>query len=339
VGLLNNLVADERTIYFAGGCFWGVQRYFQNMPWVLDTRVGYANGQADAVERDSEEVRYETIGKYAYAETVQVTYDARALTAQTLTKRFFEVIDPASLNRQGGDAGVQYRTGVYYDADMLSTDDVTQIAGVFDEMSQKLAEEGKELVVEFEPLREFYTAEDYHQDYLEKNAGGYCHIDLALLNKRWPLIDKALYPRPPKEVLEQKLNALQYNVTQNSATEKPFTGALDANFQKGIYVDITTGEPLFLSADKFDSGCGWPSFSKPIDSFSLHELEDLSIKQRPRVEVRSSAGDAHLGHVFTDGPADKGGLRYCINSASLRFVPLKEMAAQGYGYLAGLVGF
>jgi peptide methionine sulfoxide reductase msrA/msrB len=337
VGLLNDLVADECTVYFAGGCFWGVQRYFQNMPWVLDTRVGYANGQADAVERDSEEVRYETIGKYGYAETVEVTYDARALTAQTLTKRFFEVIDPTSVNRQGGDAGVQYRTGVYYDAGIRS-EDLTQIAGVFDAMRQKLADGGKQLAVEFEPLREFITAEDYHQGYLEKNTGGYCHIDLALLNKRWPLIDKALYPRPSQEELEQKLNTLQYNVTQNSATEKPFTGALDANFQKGIYVDITTGEPLFLSADKFDSGCGWPSFSKPIDSFSLQEFEDLSIKQRPRVEVRSSAGDAHLGHVFTDGPAELGGLRYCINSASLRFVPLEAMQAQGYGYLEGLVG-
>jgi peptide-methionine (R)-S-oxide reductase len=122
----------------------------------------------------------------------------------------------------------------------------------------------------------------------------------------------------------------QYRVTQESATERPGTGELLYNKEPGIYVDIVSGEPLFASSDKFESGCGWPSFTKPIEPANVNELRDSSYGMI-RTEVRSTHGDSHLGHVFDDGPADRGGLRYCINSASLRFIPRDEMEAEGYG--------
>ena len=147
-----------------------------------------------------------------------------------------------------------------------------------------------------------------------------------------PLIDPAAYQKPDQEILKAKLTAEQYQVTQESATERPFHNAYDQTFEEGIYVDITTGEPLFFAKDKFASGCGWPSFSRPIAKDVVHYYQDHSHGME-RIEVRSRSGNAHLGHVFTDGPKDQGGLRYCINSASLRFIPKEEMEQEGYGYL------
>ena len=144
------------------------------------------------------------------------------------------------------------------------------------------------------------------------------------------------YPRKTDEELKKELTPLQYAVTQNADTEAPYSNEYDSEFKSGIYVDITTGEPLFSSTDKFDSGCGWPSFSKPISEELIAELDDTSLFSK-RIEVRSSYGDAHLGHVFEDGPKELGGLRYCINSASLRFIPQDQMEAEGYGDLLSLV--
>ncbi len=143
------------------------------------------------------------------------------------------------------------------------------------------------------------------------------------------------YEKKSREALQKTLTKMQYNVTQNNATEPPYMNAYNRHFQEGIYVDVTTGEPLFSSADKFESGCGWPSFAKPIEPAAVRELKDTS-HGMIRTEVRSGAGDAHLGHVFSDGPPDRGGLRYCINSASLRFIPKGRMEACGYGYLLKL---
>ena len=194
------------------------------------------------------------------------------------------------------------------------------------------------LAVEIKPLKNFYPAEDYHQDYLDKNPGGYCHIhpELFDLARKAKMPKKSVYSKPDDTVLRSKLTPEQYAVTQKNATEPAFHNDYWNEHRPGIYVDITTGEPLFVSTDKFDSGCGWPSFSKPIDRKLIHEKMDTS-HGMVRTEVRSATGDAHLGHVFTDGPADKGGLRYCINSASLRFIPKEKMQAEGYGEYIRLV--
>ena len=184
------------------------------------------------------------------------------------------------------------------------------------------------------PLKNFYPAEDYHQDYLDKNPHGYCHLSPALFEMARKANAKKVAPKTSYTVkdqatLKKELTAMQYEVTQNSATEPPFRNEYWKEKREGIYVDITTGEPLFSSTDKFESGCGWPSFSKPISKKLIKEYLDKS-HNMIRTEVRSKLGNAHLGHVFTDGPKDKGGLRYCINSASLRFIPKEEMEKEGY---------
>ncbi|MDB8642452.1 peptide-methionine (R)-S-oxide reductase MsrB [Streptococcus australis] len=303
-------------IYLAGGCFWGLEEYFSRIPGVEQTTVGYANGQVETTN-------YQLIKETDHAETVQVVYDPDKITLRAILLYFFRVIDPLSINKQGNDRGRQYRTGVYY----LDEADRQVIAQVFAEQEEQL---GHKIAVELEPLRHYILAEDYHQDYLKKNPGGYCHIDVT--DAAQPLIDPAAYQKPDQETLKAKLTAEQYQVTQESATERPFHNAYDQTFEEGIYVDITTGEPLFFAKDKFDSGCGWPSFSRPIAKDVIHYYQDHSHGME-RIEARSRTGNAHLGHVFTDGPKDQGGLRYCINSASLCFIPKEEMEREGYGYL------
>lgn len=303
-------------IYLAGGCFWGLEEYFSRILGVEETTVGYANGQVETTN-------YQLIKETDHAETVQVIYDPDKITLRAILLYYFRVIDPLSINKQGNDRGRQYRTGVYY----TDEGDREVIAQVFAEEEKQL---GAKIAVELEPLRHYILAEDYHQDYLKKNPGGYCHIDVT--DAEQPLIDPAAYQKPDQETLKAKLTAEQYQVTQESATERPFHNAYDQTFEEGIYVDITTGEPLFFAKDKFVSGCGWPSFSRPIAKDVVHYYQDHSHGME-RIEVRSRSGNAHLGHVFTDGPKDQGGLRYCINSASLRFIPKEEMEQEGYGYL------
>ena len=309
------------TLYFAGGCFWGTEHYFKQIRGVLSTKVGYANGNIE--HPTYEQVCSKTTG---FAEAVEVTYNPEVLPLTLLVQLYFRSIDPTSVNRQGGDIGTQYRTGIYYkDADVRPF--------LIAERTKLAQAIGKNVAVEIEPLRNFYAAEDYHQDYLDKNPGGYCHVSPSLFaeaRKANADTTQHKYERPSTDTLKSKLTEIQYQVTQNAATERPFTNEYDHEFRPGIYVDITTGEPLFLSTDKFDSGCGWPAFSKPIDAHLLKNIKDTSHGMQ-RIEVRSNKGNAHLGHVFNDGPKEKGGLRYCINSASLRFVPQAEMEKQGYG--------
>lgn len=318
---------QENTIYFAGGCFWGTERFFQLVRGVDSTEVGYANG--DIADPNYKEV---TTGKTGFAETVKVIYNPQVIDLGLLIDLYLQTVDPTSLNKQGNDIGTQYRTGIYYTNELEKPLIEQKIAELSKKYSQKI-------VIEVEPIRNFYSAEDYHQDYLVKNPGGYCHIGPSLFKvarEANPEKEQVVYKKKDKETLKKELTAIQYDVTQNNATERPFTNEYDHEFRDGIYVDITTGEPLFVSTDKFDSGCGWPSFSKPINNKLVDEVLDKT-HGMIRTEVRSKTGDAHLGHVFNDGPSDKGGLRYCINSASLKFIPLEEMQAKGYGDYIKLV--
>lgn len=310
---------DLKTIYLAGGCFWGVEKYFSLMPGVKETEVGYANGSTASPT-------YEEVcsGKTGHAETVKVVFDPEELSLPFLLERYYSIIDPVSVNKQGNDRGIQYRTGIYYADEKDKPVIETSLKRLQQHFRQPLA-------IEVQPLRQFSRAEKYHQRYLDKNPGGYCHIPPAKFREASQAREnEPVYRKKSDEELRRVLTREQFAVTRNNATEPPFRNEYFNNDRPGIYVDVTTGEPLFLSTDKFDSGCGWPSFSRPIKEELIQEKQDFSHGMR-RTEVRSKTGDAHLGHVFTDGPKEQGGLRYCINSASLKFIPEQDMEAQGYG--------
>ena len=320
--------ADLKDIWLAGGCFWGVEAYMARVPGIAEATVGYANGNTE--NPTYQDVSYKNTG---HAETVHLRYDPERVTLEMLLEQFFLIIDPTVLNRQGNDVGSQYRTGIYYQDEA----DLAVIDAVIAREQEKYT---SPIVVEVEPLDHYYLAEEYHQDYLEKNPGGYCHISFDTLpgandTSSAGLVDPSLYSKPDPETIRKMLTAEQYQVTQENGTEMPGTGLYEKNKTDGIYVDIVTGEPLFSSRDKYDSGSGWPSFTRPIDPAVVNELKDVSIGML-RTEVRSRVGDSHLGHVFADGPADQGGLRYCINSAALRFIPLADMEKEGYAYLLPL---
>ena len=306
------------TIYLAGGCFWGVEGYFKRIEGVKGTTCGYANGR-------TENPSYEDVCRHdtGHAETVKVDFDDEVISLEDLLIYYFRIIDPVSVNKQGNDVGTQYRTRIYYT-------DESQLPVIKAAIEREQRKYNEKIAVEVLPIENFYSAEEYHQDYLDKNPNGYCHINLGLADE--PIVRSEKYKRKNDEELKKNLTPLQYDVTVNAATERPFDNEFNSNFERGIYVDITSGEPLFFSTDKFESGCGWPSFSKPIQKDLVKYSEDLSLGRR-RIEVRSNVADAHLGHVFDDGPSELGGLRYCINSAALRFIPLDKMDEEGYGYL------
>ena len=310
----------RKKIYFAGGCFWGTEHLFSLVAGVVGTEVGYANSRVPYPE-------YKEVcsGQTGAAETVEVEYDDMEVSLTELLTIYFKSIDPTSLNRQGNDRGTQYRTGIYY----VDRDDVPVIEAFVAAVERRSTEP---IVVEVMPLENFYPAELYHQDYLEKNPGGYCHIDPALFEE----VKSRKGRKNDKSQLRERLTPLQWEVTQNGATERPFVNEYDEEFRKGIYVDITDGTPLFISSRKYNSGCGWPAFTRPISSDLITEHTDTSFG-RVRTEVRSASSGAHLGHVFPDGPASEGGQRYCINSASLRFIPIEDMEKEGYGDYKNLI--
>lgn len=322
----------QKEIYLAGGCFWGTELYVSLVNGVVSAESGYANG------RTSHPSYREVCSGSGHAETVHIVYDPRIVDLDSLLTAFYDSIDPTAKDRQGNDIGAQYRSGIYYaaHADGSENPDAAVIRASLDALQKQI---GKPLAIETGPIVNFYRAEEEHQEYLEKNPNGYCHISPALIGQMRERRAAAQnvapqakhsFVKPSDAELKARLTEMQYAVTQEKATERPFLNEYDHEFREGIYCDITTGEPLFISADKYDSGCGWPAFSRPIDDALIAEHEDRSYGM-VRTEVTATGSGAHLGHVFDDGPAETGGLRYCINSASLRFIPKEDMEKEGYG--------
>lgn len=309
---------ELREIWLAGGCFWDVEAYLSRIYGVAEVTVGYANGT-------TENPSYADVskGNTGHSETAYVRYDPERVDLKTLLEYYFKIVDPTSLNRQGNDAGPQYRTGIYYQAE----NDLPVIKA---EMADLQLKYEKPIVIEVLRLSSYYKAEEYHQDYLEKNPNGYSHIDFSPLEKQHLVdVDPTLYTKPDDAALRTMLTKIQYAVTQQDATESSFNNEYWDNHEPGLYVDVVTGEPLFRSADKFDSGTGWPSFTKPFSPDVATFQQDHTLGMQ-RKEVCSRVGNSHLGHVFNDGPPEQGGLRYCINSAAIRFIPLADLEKEGY---------
>jgi peptide methionine sulfoxide reductase msrA/msrB len=301
---------------FAGGCFWCMVQPFDELPGIIKVVSGYTGGHIENPTYD--EVCSNTTGHY---EAVQITYDPTAFPYEKLLELFWQQIDPTDANGQFGDRGESYKTAIFY-----HTEEQKRLA---EESKQTLEDSkrfSKPIVTEIKEASVFYPAEEYHQGYYKKNS---IHYNIYKEGSGRAGFIRENGKKHHAENIK-KLTPIQHRVTQENGTETPFQNEFWDHKEEGIYVDIVSGEPLFSSFDKFDSGCGWPSFTKPIKHQEVLEKLDTSHGMR-RIEVRSTSADSHLGHVFDDGPRDKGGLRYCINSAALKFIPIDKLKEEGYG--------